>query len=173
MNSKLRRGLFAISWFCLARWNPRGTLFLWRAFLLKLFGAKIEGTVYVYSSVKIWDPINLTMHDGATLDEAVLIFNVAQISIGERAIVSRNAKLCTATHNYNVDTFNLITKPIFINNDAWICMDAFVAPGIKVGSFGVALARSVVLDDIPSYQVYIGNPAKFKNVRKKIKRQYT
>jgi putative colanic acid biosynthesis acetyltransferase WcaF len=172
MNSKIRRSLFEISWFCLARWNPRGTLFKWRSFLLRLFGAKIEGTVYIYSSAKIWDPKRLTMYAGATLDEDVLIYNVAQITIGERAIISRNAKLCTATHNYNVDTFNLVSKPIFINNDAWICMDAFIAPGIKVKPFAIALARSVVLNDIPSYEVHIGNPAKLKSLRKKIKRQY-
>ncbi len=172
MNSKLRRVLFSISWFFLARWNFKGTLFQWRTFLLKIFGAKIEGLVYVYPSVKIWDPQNLTMFEGATLDEHVLVYNVARVTIGKRAIVSRNANLCTASHDYNLDNFTLIAKPIIVNNDAWICMDAFVAPGIKIGSFGIALARSVVLRDIPSYEVHIGNPAQFKNKRKKIKRQY-
>ena len=51
-------------------------------------------------------------------------------------------------------------------------MDAFVGPGIKIGSFGIALARSVVLENIPSYAVYLGNPAKFIKMRKEIKRQY-
>ena len=172
MINKIRRSLFAFIWFFLARWNPRGTLFLWRSTLLKFFGAKIDGVVYVYPSVKIWDPKNLVMFDGATIDESVLIYNVAKITLGERAIISQNAKLCTATHNYNVDTFNLITKPIYINNDAWICMDAFIGPGVKIGSFGIALARSVVITNIPNNAIYIGNPAKFRNMRKKIKRQY-
>ena len=172
MTSKLRRGLFEIVWFFLARWNPKGTLFLWRSFILKFFGAEIEGVVYIYPSAQIWDPKNLKMCEGATLDEDVLIYNVAQISIGERAIISRNAKLCTATHNYNSENFNLISKPIIINNDAWICMDAFVAPGVEIGSFGVALARSVILNNIPDNHVYIGNPAKFKSQRNQIKRQY-
>lgn len=172
MTSKLRRGLFVIVWFFLARWNPKGTLFLWRSFILKFFGSQIEGVVYIYPSAQIWDPINLKMCEGATLDEDVLIYNVAQISIGERAIISRNAKLCTATHNYNSENFDLISKPIIINNDAWICMDAFVAPGIEIGSFGVALARSVVLNDIPNNEIHIGNPSKFKAQRKNVKRQY-
>lgn len=172
MTSKLRRSLFGIVWLLLARWNPRGTLFLWRSLILKLFGAKIEGAVYIYSSAQIWDPKNLKMCEGATLDEEVLIYNVAQISIGERAIISRNAKLCTATHNYNSENFNLISKPIIINNDAWICMDVFIAPGVEIGSFGVALARSVILDNILDNEVHIGNPAKFKSQRNQIKRQY-
>ena len=172
MKSKIRRELFTIIWFFLAKWNPKGIMFRWRNLLLRLFGAKIEGSVYVYPSAKIWDPKNLLMLDGATLDENVFIFNVAPVSIGKRAIISRNAKICTASHNYNLDTFNLITKPICINNDAWVCMDAFVGPGITIGSFAIALARSVVIKDIPNYEVHFGNPAKFKNMRKNIKRQY-
>ena len=93
------------------------------------------------------------------------------VSIGERSIISRGAKLCTATHDYNIDTFDLKTKPISIMNDAWICMDGFVAPGVNVGSFGVALARSVILNDILNYEVYLGNPAKCVKMRKEIKSQ--
>ena len=122
--------------------------------------AKIIGSVNVYPSAKIWDPKNLIMHNRSCIDNGVLIYNVDMVSIGERSVISSYAKLCTATHDYNVNTFDLKTKPINIMNDAWICMDAFVGPGIEIGSFGVVLARSVVLEDIPSYAIYVGNPAK-------------
>ena len=171
MFSKFRRGLFVITWFFLARWNPRGTLFFWRSFLLRLFGSQIIGNVNVYPSAKIWDPRNLTMYNGSCIDNGVLIYNVAMISIGERSIISRDAKLCTATHDYNKDSFDLKTKPISIMNDAWICMDVFVAPGVTVGSFGVALARSVILSDILNYEVFLGNPAKCVRKRKEIDSQ--
>ena len=171
MFSKFRRGLFVITWFFLARWNPRGTLFFWRSFLLKLFGSQIIGNVNVYPSAKIWDPQNLTMYNGSCIDNGVLIYNVAMVSIGERSIISRDAKLCTATHDYNKDSFDLKTKPINIMNDAWICMDALVAPGVTVGSFGVALARSVILSDISNYEVFLGNPAKCVRMRKDINTQ--
>ena len=55
-------------------------------------------------------------------DEHVLVYNVAQVTIGQRAIVGRNANLCTASHDYNLDNFTLISKPIIVNNDAWIWM---------------------------------------------------
>ena len=60
---------------------------------------------------------------------------------------------------------------INIMNDAWICMDVFVAPGVTVGSFGVALARSVILSDISNYEVFLGNPAKCVRMRKEINSQ--
>ena len=159
---------FAIIWFCFARWNQEELCFF--EVLLKLFGAKIVGSVNVYPSAKIWDPINLTMYNGSCIDNDVFVYNVAMVSIGERSVISREAKLCTATHDYNTDSFDLKIKPINIMNDAWICMDVFVAPGVNVGSFGVALARSVVLNDISNYEVYLGNPAKCVRIRKKLKR---
>ena len=171
MFCKVRRSLFAITWFCFARWNPRGTMFFWRSFLLKVFGARIIGSVNIYPSAKIWDPKNLTMHNGSCIDNGVFIYNVAMVTIGERTIISREAKICTATHDYNKDTFDLKTDQIHIMNDAWICMDVFLAPGIKIGSFGVALARSVVINDIQNYEVHMGNPAKFIRMRKKIEKQ--
>ena len=139
--------------------------------MLRLFGSQIIGNVNVYPSAKIWDPQNLTMYNGSCIDNGVLIYNVAMVSIGERSIISRDAKLCTATHDYNKDSFDLKTKPIIIMNDAWICMDAFVAPGVTVGSFGVALARSVILSDISNYEVFLGNPAKCVRMRKDINTQ--
>ena len=81
-------------------------------------------------------------------------------------------KFKNSDNDKNLDTFNLVNRPIFINNDAWVCIDAFVGPGIDIGSFGIALARSVVLKDIQNHEIHIGNPAKFKKMRKKIKRQY-
>ena len=171
MSSKIRRALFGITWFCFARWNPRGTLFFWRRLLLKFFGARIIGNVNVYPSAKIWDPKNLTMYDGSCIDNGVFIYNVAMVSVGERSIISRDAKLCTATHDYTADTFDLKTKPINILHYAWICMEVFVAPGVNVGSFGVALARSVILSDIPNYEVFLGNPAKCVRMRKEINSQ--
>ena len=139
--------------------------------MLRLFGSQIIGNVNVYPSAKIWDPQNLTMYNGSCIDNGVLIYNVAMVSIGERSIISRDAKLCTATHDYNKDSFDLKTKPIIIMNDAWICMDVFVAPGVNVGSFGVALARSVILSDISNYEVFLGNPAKCVKTRKEINTQ--
>ena len=54
------------------------------------------------------------MNHGAIIDESVFIYNVAEISIGARAIISRNSTLCTANHNYNTNTFDLVSKPIVI-----------------------------------------------------------
>ena len=156
----------------LAKWNPRGTMFAWRSSILRLFGAQVEDTVFVYPSCEIWDPRNLKLKKNATIDQGVKIFNVAFVSIGENSIISRDATICTASHNYQSENFELITKPVMIQDNAWICMEAFVAPGVTIKAFGVALARSVVLKDIEESEIHKGNPAKFIKLRNKIEKQF-
>jgi putative colanic acid biosynthesis acetyltransferase WcaF len=47
-----------------------------------------------------------------------------------------------------------------IGDDAWICADAFVGPGVTIGAGAVVGARSVVMRDVEPWIVIGGNPAK-------------
>ena len=54
---------------------------------------------------------------------------------------------------------DLIKAPIAIGNGAWICADAFIGPGVKVGRGAVVGARAVVVKDVGDGAVVAGNPA--------------
>ena len=47
-----------------------------------------------------------------------------------------------------------------IGNDVWIGHDAFIAPGIKIGTGAVIAARAVVTKDVPPYAIAAGVPAR-------------
>jgi len=49
---------------------------------------------------------------------------------------------------------------ITIGDDVWIGADAFIGPGVRVGSLTVVGARSSAYKDLSAGQVYVGNPAK-------------
>lgn len=53
------------------------------------------------------------------------------------------------------------TDPIRIGNDVWIGANTIVLKGICIGDRSVIGAGSVVTKDIPSDEVWAGNPAKF------------
>jgi putative colanic acid biosynthesis acetyltransferase WcaF len=55
---------------------------------------------------------------------------------------------------------------VTIGPGAWICAEAYVHPGVTVGTDAVAGVRAVVLRDVPPGQVVAGNPAKFLRERK-------
>lgn len=140
--------------------SPR-PCFGWRRFLLRLFGAKVGNEVHVYSSATIYMPWNFEIDDWSSIGEHVFIYNLGKTSIGRRATISLRAHLCAGTHDYTDKTLPLVKPPIVIQDDAWICADAFVGPGVTIGKGAVVGARAVVMKDVHPWVVVAGNPARF------------
>ena len=132
----------------------------WRAFLLRMFGAKVGKNVHVYPGTKIWDPRNLVLLDECGIAKGAILYSQGKIFIGHRAVISQGAHLVTGTHDYTKIGFPLITMSIHIGDYAWVATEAFVHPGITIGDGCVIGARSVVTKNMPPWQVCAGHPCK-------------
>jgi putative colanic acid biosynthesis acetyltransferase WcaF len=84
-----------------------------------------------------------------------------RIVIGSNVCISQRAFLCTGNHNHRLPTFDLIVKPITIEDGAWLGAGSWVGPGIKIGSHSVLTASSVMTGDMEPWGIYQGNPAQF------------
>jgi putative colanic acid biosynthesis acetyltransferase WcaF len=142
----------------LLRFSPR-PLFGWRSALLRLFGAKVGRDAHVYPSARIYLPWNLTLGDEASIGEWALIYNLGQVTISDRATISHRAHLCAGTHDYRDPSLPLLRRPIVIGSQAWVCADAFVGPGCRVGEGAIVGAAAVVVTDVPPWKIVAGNPA--------------
>lgn len=167
--NQVMRMLWTVTWGLLARPLPRSVGSGWKRFLLRLFGAKIDSTAVVYSSAKVYYPANLTMERYSCLASDVDCYNVAPVHIGANTTVSQGAYLCTASHDITSPLNPLITAPITIEDQAWICAEVFVGMGVTVGQGAVVGARAVVVKDVEPWTVVGGNPAKF--IKKRIIKQ--
>ena len=159
--SKLARALWMAVWAILFRPTPRGNLFRpWRAFLLRCFGAKLGPGANVLPSCRVWQPWRLTMGAHSCLSERVDCYNAADITIGDQAVVSQDAFLCTASHDLSSPIMELTTAPIVIGPQAWVCARAVVLPGVTLGEGAVLAAAAVATKPIPAWTVAAGNPAR-------------
>ena len=143
----------------LVRLSPR-PCFGWRRFVLRWFGASIGAHVNIYPSTRVYLPWNLSVGDWSALGEDVLIYNLGKVAIGEKVTVSHGAHLCAGTHDYSSPDFPLLKPPIRIEDQAWICADAFVGPKVVIGEGAVVGARTVVTKNVGPWQVVAGNPAR-------------
>ena len=155
------RLLWTIVWGVFARPLPRSVGSGWKRGLLRLFGARIAPTAVVYSSAKVYYPANLTMGAYACLASDVDCYNVAPVTIGANSTVSQGAYLCTASHDITDPLNSLVTKPIVIEDQAWIGARAYIGMGVTVRQGTVVGATASVYKDVESWTVVGGNPAKF------------
>lgn len=131
----------------------------WRAFILKLFGAKLGKGVIVYASVNIWAPWNLEMGDYSVLGPRVDCYNQGKITIGKQSNISQKTYLCASSHDFTISTFPLILCPIVIQDQVWIAADAFIGPNVFIGEGAVVGARAAVFKKVAPWTVVGGNPA--------------
>jgi putative colanic acid biosynthesis acetyltransferase WcaF len=148
----------------LFRFSPR-PCFGWRRFILRCFGAQIGTHMNTYPSTRIYFPWKLEVGNWSAIGEDALIYNLGKVTIGSRATVSHRAHLCAGTHDYRKADLPLLKPPIVIEDQVWICADAFVGPGVTVGKGAVVGARAVVVKDVGPWDVVAGNPARFVKKR--------
>jgi putative colanic acid biosynthesis acetyltransferase WcaF len=94
------------------------------------------------------------------IGEQVFIYNGGHVRIGPHAIISLGACLCSATHDYTSTKMPLVNRPIDVEGGAWVCAEAFVGPGVKIGALAVLGARAVAFKDVPRGTVCVGNPCR-------------
>lgn len=157
----LRRWLWLIVQSTLFRWSPR-PLHGFRARLLRWFGADIPapGQVVIFPTVRITFPWRLSLAPRAMLGPWVNVYNLAPIRLEYGANVSQHCHLCSGTHDFQVWSMPLVTRPITIGRNAWLGADVFVGPGVTVGELAVIGARAVVVKDQPARMICVGNPCR-------------
>jgi len=148
----------------LFRLSPR-PCFGWRRAVLRCFGASVGKHVNTYAPTRICFPWNLTVGDWSAIGEDVFIYNLGAVTIGSKATISHRTHLCAGTHDYRNPNLPLLKPPITIGDQAWICADAFVGPGVTVGKGAIVGARAVAMRDVPAWTVVVGNPARHVKAR--------
>jgi putative colanic acid biosynthesis acetyltransferase WcaF len=144
--------------------SPR-LLWGWRCFLLRLFGAKVGRNVHILPSVRVFIPWNLEIGDWSSVGFDALIYNLGPVKIGSQVTISQRSHLCAGSHDFRDPAMPLTKPPIHIGDEAWICADAFVGPGITIAPRAIIAAAAVVIKDVTDGQIVGGNPAKVVGLR--------
>lgn len=127
--------------------------------LLRLFGAKVGKGVIIKPGVNIKYPWNLEIGDYTWIGERVWIDCLTRVKIGSNACVSQGALLLSGNHNYKSKGFDLMVKPIVLEDGAWVGAQTTVCQGVTIGSHAVLTVGSVAASDLEPYSINKGNPA--------------
>jgi putative colanic acid biosynthesis acetyltransferase WcaF len=143
----------------LVRFSPRRA-YGWRRWWLRRFGATLAPATGIRPTTRVWHPWHLTMGRHSFLADNVTAYTGGTITIGSHTVVSQEAYLCAASHDYHRRDLPLTHPPIVIGSGVWICVGAFIGPGVTIGDNAIIGARAVVTRDIPPRTIAAGNPAR-------------
>ncbi|MEY4489936.1 MAG: hypothetical protein RIQ79_2444 [Verrucomicrobiota bacterium] len=147
------------AWPLLCRWTPKPCNG-WRLCVLRIFGAKIEGSPFVHQRARIQIPWNISLADGACIGDRTTLYSLDKIEIGAKAVIAQEAYICTGTHDFNQDSLPLLTAPVRIHQGAFVGARAFVMPDVTIGTGAIVGACAVVTKDVPDGGKVKGNPAR-------------
>jgi putative colanic acid biosynthesis acetyltransferase WcaF len=164
LRARLGLLLWSAAWSLLCSWTPK-PFNLWRLFVLRCFGAKIEGLPFVHASARIQIPWKLRLAHRACLGDRANAYSLGEISLGESCTIAQEAYLCTGTHDFASPVLPLQTAPIVVGKDAFIGARALVLPGVQIGERAIVGAGAVVTKDVPAHAIVAGNPAKVIGTR--------
>jgi putative colanic acid biosynthesis acetyltransferase WcaF len=154
----IKEGLWLVVSLVLFRLCPFSFSALKRT-VLRAFGAAIGVNVTIKPRVNITFPWKLTVGDHVWLGEECWLLNLERVTIGSHVCISQRAFLCTGSHDYKRPGFNLITRPITLENGVWIGAGCWVGPGVTAASHAVLAMGSVATQNLGPYGIYRGNPA--------------
>ena len=105
--------------------------------------------------------IELGEHVGCT---SVTLAAANSIVIGNNVLLGANVFIMdTDWHNTNPDerqSFDIISKPVIIENGVFIGYNSVVLKGVTIGENSVIAANSLVMSNIPPNSIAMGNPCK-------------
>lgn len=119
-----------VSGFLIESWLPGSG---WRVALLRLFGARMGAGIVIKPGVKVKFPWRLRVGDHSWIGERAWIDNLGQVTIGCHVCISQGAYLCTGSHDWSSERFDLIVEPITVSDHVWICAYSTLAPGSSIG----------------------------------------
>lgn len=168
LGNRLTRALWGIVYAILFRPSPR-IFFWWRSLLLRLFGAKIGEGCRIYPKAEIWAPWKLICEDVVAIADEAIIYNPSLVTLGSHSIVSRQAYLCGASHDYDSRAFPLVSAPITLGSYSWVCARATVQLGVSLGEGSVLGLGGIATKDLEPWSVYGGVPA--RKIKDRIKNE--
>ncbi|MFM7815108.1 MAG: WcaF family extracellular polysaccharide biosynthesis acetyltransferase [Flavobacteriales bacterium] len=156
--SAIKRALWYVcSWIFLQSYFPFSGF---KVFVLCCFGARMGKGIRIKPSVRIKYPWKLTVGDHSWIGEDVWIDNLDEVVIGAHCCLSQGAMLLCGNHHYGKSSFDLITKPITLDQGVWIGAKSVVCPGVHAEHHAVLTVGSIATSHLEAMSIYQGNPAR-------------
>jgi maltose O-acetyltransferase len=130
--------------------------FIYRTFL----HMKIARTTVIYGGAEIRDAWNVTIGEHSIVGHRAILDGRRGLEIGKNVVLGTGVWIWTLEHDPQDPDFATKGGPVVIEDYAWISCRTVILPGVTIGEGAVVAAGAVVTQDVPSYTIVGGVPAR-------------
>lgn len=132
------------------------------------FGSDVK----ICEDVDITAPERMCIGDGVFIGPGCMISAVGGIYIGNYCGIGARSVIFSMEHrHYGAESIPFddvrMVKPVWIEDYAWIGINASILPGVRIGEGSIVGLGSVVTKDVPPLSIVMGNPAQVIGNRKR------
>lgn len=138
----------------------------WRRFVTCLFAkiggaGRIDKKASLARTCRIDYPWRVSIGKDSGVGDGAWLYALDNITIGNQVCIGLDVRILTGSHDLESPHFDLVRKPVEIQDKVWIATGAWILPGVTIGEGAVVAAGAVVTKDVAPWTVVGGNPAKF------------
>jgi acetyltransferase-like isoleucine patch superfamily enzyme len=116
------------------------------------------------------DSGHLVLGDRTSVNHFCLLNGYGGLRIGNDVRIASHTVILSTSHKYAdtscpISTQGMTNLPTTIGDDVWIGSHCVILGGVSIGSHSIVAAGSVVREDVPSFSVVGGVPAKILSFR--------
>lgn len=124
-----------------------------RIAVLRAFGAEIGSGVTFRPRTRVKFPWKLHIGDGCWIGEGAWFHNQDDVYVGSNVVISQECFITTGSHRASSD-MGLVTRPVHIDDGAWVTSRCMVLGGAHVGRSAIVEPMTVVRGAVPANAVY-------------------
>jgi acetyltransferase-like isoleucine patch superfamily enzyme len=109
---------------------------------------------------EIRDPWKIKIGNSTSIGHNSVLDGRGGLTIGDNVNFSSEVMVWTKQHDPQDSEFIIISKPVVIEDYAWVSCRAIILPGIIIGKGAVVAAGAVVTKDVKPYTIVGGVPAR-------------
>jgi len=136
------------------------TRFPWHAlrvaYLRHILGLEIGTKTFIHMGCLFYEGVKIGRNSVIGRECHLL----GDITIRNNVSITAQAYIFSATHNKDSPDFSAYSKPVIIDDYAWIGARAMILPGVRIGRGAILGSASTATRDIPDFCISAGSPAK-------------
>ena len=137
-----------------------------RKLAFRLTGVKIGKNSYIHMGTRFYYPAGVTIGHGTIIGDHCFLDGRAPLTIGNNVDIASQVLVYNSEHDISSEHFDPHQEPVEIGDYVFIGPRAVILPGVKIGKGAVVAAGAVVTENVNSYQIVGGVPAKVIGERK-------